>query len=219
MKIIDILKEKFLNKKIIITDYNGHKTTGVLTDIYSSDSLYHDKIKAILDDNSEDDIYLSYDDEIDILNDTNIKKENVEYEPTIENKIEYQFTANPLKLLYILDSDCLKMLNLLIQESSYWEAQGQLIDGYFNKSINELMDDMFMTCERDVRTTIESLYVNDLIDVITQGCVHKANKFKINIEKIKEIDSKSILEVKKFVPKIYKFKRDTNCTYAKNSIL
>ena len=33
-----------------------------------------------------------------------------------EKKIPYQFTATPLNLMYIMDSDCLKLLNLLDQE-------------------------------------------------------------------------------------------------------
>ena len=130
-----------------------------------------------------------------------------------EKKIPYQFTANPLNLMFILDSDCLKMLNLLIQEESFWGSQGQLVDGYFFKSINELKSDMFMANDQDVRLTIEALYTNGIIDVINQGDKHKASRFKINQEKIKEIDSKSILEVKKFCPLIRKLKRGSLCSY------
>lgn len=130
-----------------------------------------------------------------------------------ERKIPYQFTANPLNLMFILDSDCLKMLNLLIQEESFWGSKGQLVDGYFFKSINDLKDDMFMSNDQDVRLTIEALYINGIIDVINQGDRHKASKFKINLEKIKEIDSKSILEVKKFCPLIRKLKRGSPCSY------
>ena len=130
-----------------------------------------------------------------------------------ERKIPYQFTANPLNLMFILDSDCLKMLNLLIQEESFWGSQGQLVDGYFFKSINELKSDMFMANDQDVRLTIEALYTNGIIDVINQGDKHKASRFKINQEKIKEIDSKSILEVKKFCPLIRKLKRGSLCSY------
>lgn len=132
-----------------------------------------------------------------------------------ETKIPYQFTASPLNLMYILDSDCLKMLNLLIQEDSYWRSQGQLKDDYFFKSINDLKDDMFMANDQDVRLTIEALYANDLVDVINQGDKHKASKFKINQEKIKEIDSRTILDVKKFYPRICKFQRGHSCSYMK----
>lgn len=128
-------------------------------------------------------------------------------------KIPYQFTASPLNLMYILDSHCFKMLNLLIQEECYWRSQGKLVDGYFFKSINDLKDDMFMSNDQDVRLTIEALYSNGLVDVINQGDRHKASKFKVNMDKIIEIDSKSIIEVKKFYQKIYKLKRGCVCSY------
>lgn len=130
-----------------------------------------------------------------------------------EKKIPYQFTANPLNLMYILDSDCLKMLNLLIQEESYWRSQGQLVDGYFFKSINELKEDMFMSNDKDVRLTIEALFINGLIDVIPQGNVHKASKFKLNMEKIMDYDSMTITDVKKFAQRICKLPRKSTCTY------
>lgn len=130
-----------------------------------------------------------------------------------EKKIPYQFTANPLNLMYILDSDCLKMLNLLIQEESYWRSQGQLVDGYFFKSINELKEDMFMSNDKDVRLTIEALFINGLIDIIPQGNVHKASKFKLNMEKIMDYDSMTITDVKKFAQRICKLPRKSTCTY------
>jgi len=130
-------------------------------------------------------------------------------------KIPYQFTANPLNLMYIMDSDCLKMLNLLIQEESYWDSQRQLIDGYFFKSINELKDNMFIANDQDVRLIIEALYSNGLVDVINQGEKHKASKFKINIDKIIEINSMSITDVIKFYPRISKLKRGCVCSYMK----
>jgi hypothetical protein len=130
-------------------------------------------------------------------------------------QIPYQFTANPLNLMYIMDSDCLKMLNILIQEASYWDSQKQLTNGYFYKSINELKDNMFMANDQDVRLTIEALYSNGLVDVINQGEKHKASKFKINIDKIIEINSMSITDVKKFYPRICKLKRGCVCSYMK----
>lgn len=132
-----------------------------------------------------------------------------------KEKIPYQFTANPLNLMYLLDSDCLKMLNLLIQEESYWRSQGQLVDGYFFKRINDMTVDMFKSNEQDLRLTIEALYSSGLIDVINQGNKHKASKFKINLEKIKEFDSKTITDVKKFCPRICKLPRGSVCSYMK----
>jgi hypothetical protein len=131
----------------------------------------------------------------------------------VKDGIPYQFTANPLNLMFILDSDCLKILNLLIQEESYWKSKGKLVDNYFFKSINDLKDDMFMSNDQDVRLTLEALYINELIDIIPQGEQHKASQFKLNLEKINEIDKLSITEVKKFFPRICKLRRGTKCTY------
>lgn len=129
--------------------------------------------------------------------------------------IPYQFTASPLNLMYSLDSDCFKMMNLLIQEDSYWNSKGKLVDNYFFKSVNDLKEDMFMSNDQDVRLTLEALYVNGLIDIINQGEQHKASKFRINLERISEIDKMSILDVKKFLPRIFKLKRGSICSYMK----
>ena len=131
----------------------------------------------------------------------------------VKENVPYQFTASPLNLLFVLDSDCLKMLNILIQEESFWRSKKQLVDGYFFKSLNDLKEDMFMGNDQDVRLTLEALYVNGLIDIINQGEQMKASRFKINFEKIVEIDKISILEVKKFFPKIYRLKRGSKCSY------
>ena len=136
------------------------------------------------------------------------KKEN-----EVKENVPYQFTASPLNLLFVLDSDCLKMLNILIQEESFWRSKKQLVDGYFFKSLNDLKEDMFMGNDQDVRLTLEALYINGLIDIINQGEQMKASRFKINFEKIVEIDKISILEVKKFFPKIYRLKRGSKCSY------
>ena len=131
----------------------------------------------------------------------------------VKDNVPYQFTASPLNLLYALDSDCFKMLNLLIQEESYWKSKGRLDVGYFFKSVNDLKEDMFMSNDQDVRLTLDALYVNGLIDIIPQGEQMKASKFRLNMEKITEIDKMSILDVKKFFPKIYRLKRGSKCSY------
>lgn len=131
----------------------------------------------------------------------------------VHDGVPYQFTASPLNLLYALDSDCFKMLNLLIQEQSFWKSENQLVNGYFFKSLNELKEDMFMGNDQDVRLTLEALYINGLIDIIPQGEQHKSNRLKINLERIKVIDKMSITEVKKFFPRICRLRRGTKCSY------
>ena len=49
----------------------------------------------------------------------------------VKDAIPYQFTPTPTNLMFFVDSDCLKMMNLLIQEESYWKSKGKLVDGYF----------------------------------------------------------------------------------------
>lgn len=131
----------------------------------------------------------------------------------VKDGIPYQFTANPLNLMFILDSDCLKMLNLLIQEESYWKSKGKLVDGYFFKSIDDLKKHMLMSNDQDVRLTLDALYINKLIDIIPQGQQHKASKIKINQERINEVDKMTITDVEKFLPKVLKLKRGSKCSY------
>lgn len=131
----------------------------------------------------------------------------------VKDGIPYQFTANPLNLMFVLDSDCLKMLNLLIQEESYWKSKGKLVDGYFFKSVDDLKKHMLMSNDQDVRLTLDALYINKLIDIIPQGQQHKASKIKINLERINEVDKMTITDVEKFLPKVLKLKRGSKCSY------
>lgn len=132
-------------------------------------------------------------------------------------KITYQFTAVPTNLIYLLDSDCLKLLTLLIQEHSYWNSKNRLENGYFFKSIEEVQNILFMKNDQDVRLTIESLYVNKFIDIVMLGKKHQSNKFKINWNKIEEYDNISITDIIKFYSPITKMKRGTKCTYTNNT--
>lgn len=132
-------------------------------------------------------------------------------------KISYQFTAAPTNLIYLLDSDCFKLLTLLIQEQSYWNSKNRLEDDYFFKPIEEIQNILFMKNDQDVRLTIESLYVNGFIDVVMLGKKHQSNKFKINWNKIQEYDNISITDIIKFHSPITKMKRGTKCTYTNNT--
>ena len=132
-------------------------------------------------------------------------------------KISYQFTAAPTNLIYLLDSDCFKLLTLLIQEHSYWNSKNRLEDDYFFKPIEEIQNILFMKNDQDVRLTIESLYVNGFIDVVMLGKKHQSNKFKINWNKIQEYDNISITDIIKFHSPITKMKRGTKCTYTNNT--
>lgn len=72
MTIIDILKEKFLNKEIVVISEDGKKINGVLTNVYSSGDRYHDIIEFYFNNDVNKWCILSPDDEIEIINENNI---------------------------------------------------------------------------------------------------------------------------------------------------
>ena len=57
------------------------------------------------------------------------------------------FVPIPTNLIYMLDCDCLKVLAILIQKESYWDNKGKLKDGWFVKSISELINVVITTCD------------------------------------------------------------------------
>jgi len=141
-----------------------------------------------------------------------IENENTK-QNEVRNSIPFKYVPTPTNLLFFLDSDCLKMLILLMQEESYWRSKGQLVDGYFFKSLEDLKKHMLKSNDQDVRLTLDALYINELIDIIPQGEQHKASKIKINLERINEVDKMTITDVEKFLPKVLKLKRGSKCSY------
>lgn len=134
-----------------------------------------------------------------------------------ENKINYQFTAIPTNFIYILDNCCYKLFSLLIQEESYWKSINRLdSNGYFFQTVEEQMNVLNIN-RNEVNMTIESLYINNIIDVISEGCrgQRKTNRFKINWNKVIELSNINITEVIKTGIKIEKCPRGTKCTYSK----
>lgn len=141
-----------------------------------------------------------------------IKNENTN-QNEVRNSIPFKYVPTPTNLMFFVDSDCLKMLILLMQEESYWKSKGKLVDGYFFKSIDDLKKHMLMSNDQDVRLTLDALYINKLIDIIPQGQQHKASKIKINQERINEVDKMTITDVEKFLPKVLRLKRGSKCSY------
>ena|SRR5665647_907998 len=144
----------------------------------------------------------------------NNKLKIIPFMKTSEKKIDYQFIAVPTNLIYLLDSECLKLFTVFIQEESYWKSKNKLEDNYFYKTIPEISDVMNMN-EKDVKLLIEALYKANLIKVILQGDKHKANCWAINRDTIKEIEQKTFIEIQKFSTKIKKLKRGSEITYTK----
>lgn len=100
--------------------------------------------------------------------------------------IDYNFTAIPTKLMILLDNNCKCMLFTLIQLSTvYAEA-----DGYFYRS-NELLQLQSGLSKNLVLATIDTLYREGLIDVISVGMGKGkfTNHIKVNFENFKKYES------------------------------
>ncbi|MCK9311685.1 MAG: hypothetical protein M0P26_05350 [Bacteroidales bacterium] len=127
-----------------------------------------------------------------------------------ENPIGYQFTPVPTNLIFMLDPSCFKLMSLLIQEESYQKAKNNVKNKCFPEAIKRLSLRIPM-CEKDVKLTIQSLEEASLIEVIEQGQYHKPNLFKINWDKIKEVDQICVTDLTNdVVPMICKKKRPTS---------
>lgn len=97
------------------------------------------------------------------------------------------FTRLPTKLIYILDSDLLKMLVILIQQEDYWTSSKKLYtDGSFYKPMQEFADIFRKKNLQDVRLMLQTLQSKKLIDIIPSKSKKQANYYRINWDKIAE---------------------------------
>lgn len=137
------------------------------------------------------------------------------------NNTNGKYTKCPNNFIYMLDGDCLKLFLILIQKETYWRNKGMLVDGYFSLTINEISDSLMLKNKDDVRCVIESLYINNLIDVIcrTEKGRNTPNKFKINWNKIEEYNELSLHDIIEFKYRILKLKRGTKTTYDKECVV
>lgn len=133
------------------------------------------------------------------------------------NNTNSKYTQCPNNFIYMLDGDCLKLFLILNQKESYWRNKGMLDNGYFSLTINEISDNLMLKNKDDVRCVIESLYRNNLIDVIC--CMVKGrntpNKFKINWSKVEDYNKLSLHDIIEFKHRIVKLERGTKTTYDK----
>lgn len=99
--------------------------------------------------------------------------------------IEYEFTAIPTKLMMMLDNNCRSMLFTLIQLSSYYSES----DGYFYRS-NELLQLESSMSKNLVIATMDTLYMNGIVDIKSIGCGKgkKTNRIKINFNQFKKYE-------------------------------
>lgn len=110
-----------------------------------------------------------------------------------EKQIEYQFTAIPTTLFLLLDNNCRSMLFTLIQLSTMYSNS----DRYFYRS-NEDLQSQSNLSKNLVIATIDTLYINKIVDVKTVGKSKGkyTNEYKLNFDKIKEYDKLSIEDTK-----------------------
>ncbi len=116
-----------------------------------------------------------------------------------EKQIEYQFTAIPTMLYLLLDNNCRSMLFTLIQLSTYYSNA----EGYFFRT-NEDLQFQSNLSKNLVIATIDTLYINDIVEVKTVGKSKGkyTNLYKLNFEKIVEFDKLSIEDAKNPANKI-----------------
>lgn len=98
---------------------------------------------------------------------------------------EIQFTRLPTKLIFVLDSDLLKMLAILIQQESYWIEHKKIgKDGSFYKPMKEFADCFRKKNYQDVRLILQTLQAEGFINTISNRGGKQANYYRICWDKI-----------------------------------
>lgn len=98
---------------------------------------------------------------------------------------EIQFTRLPTKLIFVLDSDLLKMLAILIQQESYWIEHKKIgKDGSFYKPMKEFADCFRKKNYQDVRLILQTLQAEGFINTISNRGGKQANYYRICWAKI-----------------------------------
>lgn len=134
--------------------------------------------------------------------------------------INDRFTPCPTILIYLLDSDCLKLFMILSQKESYYRNKGKLDNGYFQITIDDISKYLKLKNKNDVRCVIEALYSNKLIDVICTKVKGRniPNQYKINWDKVNEYNKLSLYDIIEFEQYISKLERGSKTTYDKKNI-
>lgn len=98
---------------------------------------------------------------------------------------EIPFTRLPTRLIYILDSDLLKMLAILIQQESYWTEHKKIgSDGSFYKPMKEFANSFRKKNLQDVRLILQTLQSEGFINIISNKGGKQANYYRICWDKI-----------------------------------
>jgi len=109
------------------------------------------------------------------------------------NMTNIQFTRLPTKLIFVLDSDLLKMLAVFIQQESYWIEHKKIgNDGSFYKPMKEFADIFRKKNLQDVRLMIQTLQSEGFVEILSSKGGKQANYYRINWNKIKAYNDISI---------------------------
>lgn len=128
------------------------------------------------------------------------------------SRTEIPFTRLPTKLLFVLDSDLLKMLALLIQQESYWQEHKKLgDDGSFYKPMQEFADVFRKKNPHDVRLMLQTLQQVGFIDIMVSKGGKQANYYRINWDKIQSYNDVPICQLIEG-PMLKSVKRGKTCS-------
>lgn len=108
-------------------------------------------------------------------------------------KVEYQFTQVPTKLMILLDVNCRSMLFTLCQLASHYADE----NGRFFRTNADLVAESRLS-QKLVIATLDTLYQHGIIQVWSAGKGNgkHANYFKLNFERIKEFERLTMDELK-----------------------
>ena len=108
-------------------------------------------------------------------------------------KIEYQFTRVPTKLMILLDAKCRSMLFTLCQLSSHFADS----EGFFFRSNEDLRKESRLS-DKLVTAAIDTLYTDGIIEVksVGKGKGKHPNYYRINIERIKQYEALTMEDLK-----------------------
>lgn len=132
---------------------------------------------------------------------------------------DIQFTILPTKLIYILDSDLLKMLAVLIQQESYWKEHKKIgSDGSFYKPMKEFADIFRKKNVQDVRLMIQTLQSEGFVEILSSKGGKQANYYRINWNKVEAYNNIPIPQLIQS-PMIRTVKRTSKKSVEDNTVL
>jgi len=132
--------------------------------------------------------------------------------------LEYSFIPFPSNMLMLGDNNTRSLLLLLIKKQNYWSNLDELdSDGYFYLTNNDI-EDVLSLCNKTIRQALEGLFRSGVISIISTGTtgIREANKFKINFEKIIELERLTLEQCKMEKYKIHTVGRGEELSYRKN---